>query len=541
MTIAISPAKKEEDVNDNWLKKPLLKKLILHTQDGAIPYLSPYLLQTYFSPETNHLVKNHLIVGVTIKDTCVIPNFQNKQQLQVQNGNGISTITTTNKITSTPPTGYTFQAQPISIFNRLRILPGYTTLILPTFDLIDDYDWHQNNNTRNQTRMNKKRKQNDDDELMVRNHMDGNRQQNDDNVKIFINNNTYCTNNHVSLVTPHGIQKITPTQYLSIVSVDSLASSSSSTLSPVMTTTTNTSHDNPENNIHSKQSYHLVALFDQLYGNEGDKRRKLYIQRMIDWTCLLLKEKHVPSSTSSRNTLNTSDSIDGRVWIPLDVHLSTSEREYYVQSILQRHRHQQQEENKLYHPPCQFVLIGWHRMYCNNKIHTTTIRRSRRDCLREQITHLTSLLASSTLSNTMSEEFTSSIQTTILCTQDITQFIDAIRCGVDCIGSNIPQRYAQEGKALCLVTMDNEPVNITEEIQAWMDVTNPRYMRDRDPLIPGCRCLACKNRIHSRAYIYHLIQAHELLAEILLFGHNLHQMLLFLEQWTYMDSLEKIR
>ncbi len=55
--------------------------------------------------------------------------------------------------------GYTFQ--PISILNRLRILPGYSTWILPTFDLMDDYDRNKGVKKKNQT---KTRKQNTNEE-----------------------------------------------------------------------------------------------------------------------------------------------------------------------------------------------------------------------------------------------------------------------------------------------------------------------------------------------------------------------------------------
>jgi tRNA-guanine family transglycosylase len=39
--------------------------------------------------------------------------------------------------------------------------------------------------------------------------------------------------------------------------------------------------------------------------------------------------------------------------------------------------------------------------------------------------------------------------------------------------------------------------------------------------------MACGQDFYSRAYIHHLYQAKELLAQILLMGHNLHHMLEF--------------
>lgn len=39
------------------------------------------------------------------------------------------------------------------------------------------------------------------------------------------------------------------------------------------------------------------------------------------------------------------------------------------------------------------------------------------------------------------------------------------------------------------------------------------YCRDRRPLLEGCECAACSGR-HSRAYIHHLLLAHEILGEV---------------------------
>ena len=51
------------------------------------------------------------------------------------------------------------------------------------------------------------------------------------------------------------------------------------------------------------------------------------------------------------------------------------------------------------------------------------------------------------------------------------------------------------------------------------------FRKDTGPLVPGCSCFACRN--HTRAYVHHLLNVHEMTAQILLELHNLHQML----QW----------
>ncbi len=46
---------------------------------------------------------------------------------------------------------------------------------------------------------------------------------------------------------------------------------------------------------------------------------------------------------------------------------------------------------------------------------------------------------------------------------------------------------------------------------------------DPAPLVPGCTCYAC--RTHSRAYVHHLLNVHEMLAPTLLQCHNTHHFL----------------
>jgi queuine tRNA-ribosyltransferase accessory subunit len=52
-----------------------------------------------------------------------------------------------------------------------------------------------------------------------------------------------------------------------------------------------------------------------------------------------------------------------------------------------------------------------------------------------------------------------------------------------------------------------------------------RWRKDTRPLLVDCDCPACRR--HSRAYVHHLLQAHEMVAEILLYTHNLHHYLRF--------------
>ncbi|GIL71247.1 hypothetical protein Vretifemale_1850 [Volvox reticuliferus] len=53
------------------------------------------------------------------------------------------------------------------------------------------------------------------------------------------------------------------------------------------------------------------------------------------------------------------------------------------------------------------------------------------------------------------------------------------------------------------------------------------YRLDKGPLLPGCSCFACRR--HSRAYVHHLLNTHEMLADVLLEAHNTSHINAFLQ------------
>jgi queuine tRNA-ribosyltransferase accessory subunit len=60
-----------------------------------------------------------------------------------------------------------------------------------------------------------------------------------------------------------------------------------------------------------------------------------------------------------------------------------------------------------------------------------------------------------------------------------------------------------------------------------LNLFDKAYQRDKRPLLEGCGCHACRH--HTRAYIHHLMVAHELLAEVLIYTHNQYQTLRLFE------------
>lgn len=105
---------------------------------------------------------------------------------------------------------------------------------------------------------------------------------------------------------------------------------------------------------------------------------------------------------------------------------------------------------------------------------------------------------------------------------------------INMIGTDLPQQWAKKKHALAIDFSYDESskrLKSGEEDQldlnsdGCIDMSSKVFERDARPLVPGSNSLACADSMFSRAYIHHLVVAQEILAEILLFAHNLHQML----------------
>jgi queuine tRNA-ribosyltransferase len=87
----------------------------------------------------------------------------------------------------------------------------------------------------------------------------------------------------------------------------------------------------------------------------------------------------------------------------------------------------------------------------------------------------------------------------------------AVANGFDLFDCVLPTRLGRHGTAL----VGGERWNLR----------NARFRHDHTPLDASCPCAAC--RLHSRAYLHHLIRAEELLGKILLSLHNLTHLIRF--------------
>ena len=94
---------------------------------------------------------------------------------------------------------------------------------------------------------------------------------------------------------------------------------------------------------------------------------------------------------------------------------------------------------------------------------------------------------------------------------DIDDIFAGVRMGIDTFDCVTPTRLARHGSALM-------PKVKTYRI----NLDNSRYRTEDAPIDETCGCYTCQH--HTRAYIYHLLKAKELLAGNLLSIHNIHFM-----------------
>jgi tRNA-guanine family transglycosylase len=420
-------------------------KFLLHAEDGSFPYLSEYLLQNYFNPE-DEIVKNHLILGIAIKDTCIQPVYQDKENKKLKlkrkrkkSEEGDSAGESTGEMTSAKntikPTGYTYGTT--SLEKQTRLLPGYSTLAVPSFDLLDDsknaMEKEKANRTKNAQISNKGPK------------------------PLPTVPTVTSTKERLSLISPNGMQQISPEMYSEVA-----------------------------NKLNCNA---ILALYDQAHHDEGKKRKATAGERSKAWLEKCIETLEIAENKSP-------------LWAPLSCYHS---KWSFADSIKYLSEQQQSYEG--------IVIVGWHHIQSRN----------------ERIELLQKVLNSISPKPRLS----------ILAASNLAQILDAARNNVCTIGSSLPVTWARSYKAMnlrfCSHTGSKEGQSI-DSTEGYIDLSNEKYCRDASPILPGCSCLSCRDNKYTRSYVHHLIKANELLAQILLFGHNLHQTLVLFREMSHAAS-----
>ncbi|XP_011495304.1 PREDICTED: queuine tRNA-ribosyltransferase subunit QTRTD1 homolog isoform X2 [Ceratosolen solmsi marchali] len=98
--------------------------------------------------------------------------------------------------------------------------------------------------------------------------------------------------------------------------------------------------------------------------------------------------------------------------------------------------------------------------------------------------------------------------------------LDLINLGVDVFDSTYPFMMTEEKKALLFSC-----TSCTHQEQQFVNLSFKKYRDNFTPICKSCHCATCKN--YTKAYIHHLIQVKELLAQVLLMIHNVHHYIEF--------------
>ncbi|KAH0452266.1 hypothetical protein IEQ34_019565 [Dendrobium chrysotoxum] len=110
------------------------------------------------------------------------------------------------------------------------------------------------------------------------------------------------------------------------------------------------------------------------------------------------------------------------------------------------------------------------------------------------------------------------------------EVLQGVAAGIDLFDSTYIYHLTLGGLALVFPLDILEGQIFNTQLHNFGDVTkiNLRatvYRKDTSPLVDNCSCYTCQN--HTRAYINHLLNVHEMLAQILLEIHNTHHYLGF--------------
>ncbi|KAK3839031.1 MAG: tRNA-guanine(15) transglycosylase-like protein [Linnemannia gamsii] len=103
--------------------------------------------------------------------------------------------------------------------------------------------------------------------------------------------------------------------------------------------------------------------------------------------------------------------------------------------------------------------------------------------------------------------------------------LEAVTMGIDLFDTSYPFQLTEDGKASLYyygprpAGQDKSNSQTLRSINLWDDEHGDKFV----PILNGCGCYACKDNKHTRAYINHLLKTHEMLATVLLMGHNMFQ------------------
>ncbi|KAK5581496.1 hypothetical protein RB653_001529 [Dictyostelium firmibasis] len=108
------------------------------------------------------------------------------------------------------------------------------------------------------------------------------------------------------------------------------------------------------------------------------------------------------------------------------------------------------------------------------------------------------------------------------------EILSLVELGIDLFSTNYPNLMTEWGNALTFKYKMNELKNNDNQEENKINLWDSKFVIDATPIIKGCECFTCIQ--HTKAYIHHLLNTHEMLAEVLLTIHNVSHYLGFFEE-----------
>ncbi|KAF7732759.1 hypothetical protein EC973_000031 [Apophysomyces ossiformis] len=107
------------------------------------------------------------------------------------------------------------------------------------------------------------------------------------------------------------------------------------------------------------------------------------------------------------------------------------------------------------------------------------------------------------------------------------KILEGVANGIDLFDGSYAYKVTERGRAITFKFGESMSVdgvgNLTKTINLW----DPSVANSFEPLDTTCGCYACTHP-HTKAYIHHLLNAHEMLGPLLLMSHNIYQLDLFM-------------
>eukprot|EP00956_Cyclotella_meneghiniana_P044286 scaffold311246_cov96-Cyclotella_meneghiniana.AAC.3 len=552
-------------------------RLLLHSRDGCIPHLTPRLVDQIFrQDDESRRYRDHVVLGIAVRDTCIAPVYSNKRNrdddrlmyeskkrrtCEPRKKDSSSSVNDTpsnsNKVSDAKkPSGYTFLTPDKTraiceavnsndaltptidkekhamnyIHDYLRVPSFIQTMVVPTFAFINGEDDDNKRCGNGNTFISSKSSDNKQYEK--------NKQQYTNKKKDIIPKGSQ---NAVAIDTPHGWQSITPEQYGGAVA--SLDYSCQDKVASSVGTVGLFDHIDITNHAHALFSDHCLekdsGIPDQDETSGADAVATLTKQAMKKITTSFQKctswTRRVQTSISSSGCFK-----DSPIWSPVNIFSSFLPAHVLAKSFLDKNGQRDQlSDYNVLSESSNVAIVGWEALPSN-------IHHSKKQAeLKKLIQRIQSM--PSTKSQQPPKQFL------LLAVNDVASILDASREGVSIIGTDLVRSLSIDGIALTLdFTLPTSDIELTAPISTGgrINLNEKQYANDCKPLIQGCACLTCRFRTtsnravgyqhfatelsstepdypsFSRAYIHHLIQANEMLADTLLFIHNLHQMVI---------------